>query len=72
MVDDEIFNEMKASKYEEFDVIKINKRGVRQARILGIDQLNLYNKKMRNKKCKFCKISHYVGEYFEQVSSVES
>lgn len=32
-----------ASMYEEFPVVKINKRGVRQNRILGIDQIKIYN-----------------------------
>jgi hypothetical protein len=32
-----------ASMYEEFSVIKINDRGNRQNRILGIDQNKLYN-----------------------------
>ena len=32
-----------ASMYEEFPVVKINKRGVRQDRILGIDQIKIYN-----------------------------
>lgn len=39
-----IMNEVSASKYEEFEVIKINERGTRQKRILGIDQFKIYNK----------------------------
>lgn len=29
--------------YEEFEVTKINSRGMKQARILGIDQMKIYN-----------------------------
>ena len=32
-----------ASMYEEFPVVKINRRGARQHRILGIDQIKIYN-----------------------------
>ena len=32
-----------ASKYEEYEVIKINKLGIAQERVLGIDQMRLYN-----------------------------
>lgn len=32
-----------ASRYEEFDVTKINRRGVYQPRVLGIDQTKIYN-----------------------------
>lgn len=29
--------------YQEFPVTKINRRGARQERILGIDQIKIYN-----------------------------
>ena len=34
---------VQASMYEEFEVIKINSRGMKQERILGIDQMKIYN-----------------------------
>lgn len=36
-------SETQASMYEEFEVIKINSRGVEQPRIIGIDQTKIYN-----------------------------
>ena len=41
--DDFLFGSISAAKYQEFTVIKINKRGKRQQRILGIDGFNTYN-----------------------------
>ena len=38
-----VFSEISASRYKEFNVIKLNKRGVRQERVLGIDGQRLYN-----------------------------
>ena len=32
-----------ASRYEEFEVRKVNSRGVQQERILGVDQTKIYN-----------------------------
>ena len=32
-----------ASMYEEFPVVKINRWGAKQMRILGIDQIKIYN-----------------------------
>lgn len=39
-----LMNEVQASKYEEFEVVKINNRGKRQIRLLGIDQFKIYNR----------------------------
>ncbi|CAD8051212.1 unnamed protein product [Paramecium sonneborni] len=36
-------NHIQAFKYEKFTVVKINERGKRQDRILGIDQFRIYN-----------------------------
>ena len=41
--DDFLFGSISAAKYQEFTAIKINKRGKRQQRILGIDGFNIYN-----------------------------
>jgi hypothetical protein len=41
--EDFLFGSISAAKYQEFTVIKINKRGKRQQRILGIDGFNTYN-----------------------------
>jgi len=38
-----LYTEYDASKYQEFHVIKINKWGVRQPRILGVDRSTVYN-----------------------------
>ena len=43
-------------KKKEFEVIKINERGARQQRILGIDQFKIYNKPY--------KISFFVKVFF--------
>lgn len=40
---DFLFGSVSAAKYQEFAVIKINKRGKRQFRVLGIDGNNIYN-----------------------------
>jgi len=40
---DFIFSETTASRYKEYNVVKVNKRGVKQERVLGIDQQRLYN-----------------------------
>ena len=37
------FNELTASRYTEYSVIKINRHGTRQARILGVDRDKVYN-----------------------------
>lgn len=41
--EDFLFGSISAAKYQEFNVIKINKRGKRQLRVLGIDGFNIYN-----------------------------
>lgn len=41
--EDFLFGSISAAKYQEFNVIKINKRGKRQSRVLGIDGFNIYN-----------------------------
>jgi hypothetical protein len=41
--EDFLFGSVSAAKYQEFAVIKINKRGKRQFRVLGIDGNNIYN-----------------------------
>jgi len=41
--EDFLFGSISAAKYQEFNVIKINKRGKRQVRVLGIDGFNIYN-----------------------------
>eukprot|EP01012_Entosiphon_sulcatum_P002465 TRINITY_DN1051_c0_g1_i1.p1 TRINITY_DN1051_c0_g1~~TRINITY_DN1051_c0_g1_i1.p1 ORF type:complete len:539 (-),score=106.06 TRINITY_DN1051_c0_g1_i1:862-2478(-) len=38
-----LYTEYDASKYQEFHVIKINKYGTRQERLLGIDREKIYN-----------------------------
>jgi hypothetical protein len=48
--DDFLFGSVSAAKYQEFAVIKINKRGKRQYRVLGIDGNNTYNIKNSNVK----------------------
>ena len=40
---DFIFSDVTASRYKEYQVVKVNKRGVRQDRILGIDRQKIYN-----------------------------
>ena len=42
-------NEMQASKYEEFILIKINDKGKRQDRMLGIDQSKIYNINLKSR-----------------------
>ena len=41
--DEFLFNQISASKYQEFKVIKINARGKKQERVLAIDGYNIYN-----------------------------
>jgi hypothetical protein len=41
--DDFLFGSISAAKYQEFKVVKINKRGKRQLRVLGIDGFYIYN-----------------------------
>lgn len=41
--EDFLFGSISAAKYQEFTVVKINKRGKRQIRVLGIDGFNIYN-----------------------------
>jgi hypothetical protein len=45
-----VFNPILAGKYQEFEVIKINKLKNKQERILGIDLYNIYNSKPKNNK----------------------
>lgn len=40
---DFVFNDITASQYQEFEVVKINKYNVKQERLLGIDRYYLYN-----------------------------
>lgn len=40
-----LFNEISASRYQEFNVTKTNRFGNKQKRILGVDRYNLYNLK---------------------------
>lgn len=47
--DDFLFTSISASKYQEFFVTKINKRGKRQRRIFAIDGFNIYNCKSSRK-----------------------
>lgn len=49
-VSDFLYNEMSAKRLEEFLIIKINHRGKRQKRILGIDGYNIYNDKDPNRE----------------------
>lgn len=48
--EDFLFGNVSAAKYQEFNVVKINKRGKKQVRVLGIDGFNIYN--IRKKKAK--------------------
>jgi hypothetical protein len=48
--EDFLFGSVSAAKYQEFAVIKINKRGKRQFRVLGIDGNNIYNIKSASVK----------------------
>ncbi|CDW71590.1 UNKNOWN [Stylonychia lemnae] len=41
--DDFLFGSISAAKHQEFVVTKINRRGKRQTRVLGIDGFNIYN-----------------------------
>lgn len=41
--EDFLFGSISAAKYQEFNVIKINKRSKRQTRVIGIDGFNIYN-----------------------------
>jgi len=47
---DFLFNELTSKKLQEFYVVKINSKGKRQNRILGIDGYNIYNDKVSNRK----------------------
>jgi len=47
---DFLFGSISAAEYKEFPVIKINKRGKRQKRVLAIDGFNIYN--IRKEKTK--------------------
>jgi len=38
-----LYNDVSANNYEEFEVVKINHRGKRQVRIIGIDGFKLFN-----------------------------
>lgn len=40
---DIIFSDVTAARYKEYNVVKINKRGVKQERVLGIDRERFYN-----------------------------
>lgn len=40
---DFLLGPISAAKYQEFLVTKINRRGKRQTRVLGIDSFNIYN-----------------------------
>ena len=44
------FNDLTAKKLQEFEIIKINYRGKRQKRILGIDGYAVYNDKVPNRE----------------------
>ncbi len=48
--EDFLFGSVSAAKYQEFAVIKINKRGKRQFRVLAIDGNKIYN--IRNNEVK--------------------
>jgi hypothetical protein len=47
---DFLYNEMSAKKLQEFEIIKINTKGKRQNRILGVDGYSVYNDKIPNRK----------------------
>lgn len=49
---DFLFNEITSKKLQEFNIIKINSKGKRQNRTLGIDGYNIYNDKVSNRKRK--------------------
>jgi hypothetical protein len=49
-VTDFLYNDMSAKRLEEFPIVKINHRGKRQNRILGIDGYNIYNDKVPNRE----------------------
>ena len=44
------FNDLTAKKLQEFEIIKINYRGKRQKRILGVDGFAIYNDKVPNRE----------------------
>jgi len=48
--DNFLFNDITAAKYEEWDVIKTNKWGKRQKRVMGIDYHKIYNKQRKDSK----------------------
>ena len=41
---------MTAAVYQEWEVVKVNKFGRRQARTMGVDSTKIYNKKRRREK----------------------
>jgi len=45
-----LFGTISATMYQEFKVIKINRRGRRQERIFGIDGNHIYNKNPKSKE----------------------
>lgn len=47
---DFLYNEMSAKKLQEFEITKINTKGKRQKRILGIDGYSVYNDKVPNRQ----------------------
>mmetsp|Transcript_4893 Transcript_4893/g.4146 ORF Transcript_4893/g.4146 Transcript_4893/m.4146 type:complete len:237 (+) Transcript_4893:168-878(+) len=47
---DFLFNELSAKKLQEWHIIKINNKGKKQNRILGIDAYYVYNDKVSNRK----------------------
>jgi hypothetical protein len=47
---DFLYNEMSAKKLQEFEIIKINQKGKRQNRILGVDGYSVYNDKIPNRQ----------------------
>lgn len=47
---DFLYNEMSAKKLQEFEITKINTKGKRQKRILGIDGYSVYNDKVPNRE----------------------
>lgn len=49
-VKDFLFNDLTAKQLQQFDVIKINYRGKRQRRVLGIDGYAIYNDKDPNRQ----------------------
>ena len=65
--DDFLYNDISAARLKEFEVIKINNRGKRQPRVLGIDGFNIYNDKTASDKSRGSILKSILGKSFFKV-----